>query len=190
MTTILAIDLGKYKSTACEYLPQENTHTFEQLPTHPEAVRGLIERCSPDGVVIEVGSQAGWVRDLCQQLGVPIEIANPNHDAWRWKNVKRKTDRDDALELAKLSAVGQLPTVQLPDARTRQWRGLIAYRSKLISRRTAIRNGIRSLLDRQGLWVAVGKAAWSGEGLERLSRFSRDLEDVTDDELWRGRLAT
>lgn len=189
MTSILAIDLGKHKSTACEYCPEDTTHTFEQLPTQPEAVQELIERCSPDRVVIEVGNQAGWVRDLCERLGVPIEIANPNHEGWRWKNVKRKTDRDDALKLAKLSAVDQLPTVQLPDGRTRQWRALIAYRSKLISRRTAIRNGIRSLLDRQGLWVAFGKAAWSVDGLERLSRFSRDLEDVTDDELWRGQLA-
>lgn len=67
--------------------------------------------------MIEVGNQAGWGRDLCLQLGVPVQIAIPNHDARRWKIVKRKTDRDDALKLAKLSAVNQLSTVQLPDAR-------------------------------------------------------------------------
>jgi hypothetical protein len=30
MTTILAIDLGKYKSTACAYRPEDGTHAFEQ----------------------------------------------------------------------------------------------------------------------------------------------------------------
>jgi hypothetical protein len=69
MATVLAIDLGKYKSTACEYHTEERTHTFEQLPTHPEAVQELIERCSPQRVVIEIGNQAGWVRDLYRRLG-------------------------------------------------------------------------------------------------------------------------
>ena len=47
-------------------------------------------------------------------MGLPIQVANPNHEAWRWKNVKRKTDKDDALKLAQLSAMNQLPTLQLP----------------------------------------------------------------------------
>ncbi len=189
MASILAIDLGKYKSTACEYQVADGTHVFEQVPTRPQALHDLIVSRSPQRVVIEVGNQAGWVRDLCQGLGVPIEIANPNHDAWRWKNVKRKTDRDDALKLAKLSAVNQLPTVELPDARTRQWRALIVYRGKLIGRRTAIKNSIRSLLDRQGLWVALGRAGWTKEGLERLHQLARPLEEVGSQSLWRGQLA-
>lgn len=116
-------------------------------------------------------------------------MANPNHEGWRWKNVKRKTDRDDALKLAKLSAVDQLPTVQLPDARTRQWRALVQYRAKLVGRRTAIKCSIRSLLDRQGHWTAVGRTAWTAAGLARLREFSGDLSEVDADNLWRGQLA-
>lgn len=137
MTSILAIDLGKYKSMACVYRPEAGTHEFEAVPTRPQALHDLIVTRSPDRVVIEAGNQAGWVKDLCEALDVPLEVANANHEGWRWKNVKRKTDRDDALKLARLSAVGQLPTVKLPDTHTRQWRALIAYRGKLVSRRTA-----------------------------------------------------
>ena len=54
---------------------------------------GLVQ---PDRVVIEVGSAAGWVKDLCETLAVAIEVANPQYEAWRWKGVKRKTDKDDA----------------------------------------------------------------------------------------------
>lgn len=54
-----------------------------------------------------------------------FQVANPNHEAWRWRNVKKKTDRVDALKLARLSAVGQLPLVHVPCAKTRQWRSLI-----------------------------------------------------------------
>lgn len=188
MTSILAIDLGKYKSVACEYRTGAESGAFETVATQPNALHDLIVAASPDRVVIEVGNQAGWVKDLCAALGVPIEVANPNHEGWRWKNVKRKTDRDDALKLAKLSAVGQLPTVQLPDACTRQWRALIAYRAKLVSRRTAIKCSIRSLLDRQGYWTAVGRTAWTVEGVGRLQKLSRELHEVDADTLWRGQL--
>lgn len=58
--------------------------------------------------------------DLVRTQGIELEVANPTHEAWRWKNVKRKTDRDDALKLAFLSAMNQLPTVYLPERRTRQ----------------------------------------------------------------------
>ena len=189
MTRILAIDLGKFKSVACLYETCTETHLFETVPTRPEVLHDLIISHSPDRVVTEAGNQAGWVKDLCVGLEVPIEVANPNHEGWRWKNVKRKTDRDDALKLAKLSAVAQLPTVQLPDATTRQWRALITYRSKLVSRRTAIKNSIRSLLDRQGYWTTVGRGAWSTAGLKRLHELSCDLKDAEASGLWRSQLA-
>lgn len=187
--TILAIDLGKFGSVACVYETESGTHRFEKVATRPGAMHDLVVNVEPARVVIEVGSSAGWVCDLCKALGVEVQVANPNHEGWRWKNVKRKTDRDDALKLAKLSAVGQLPTVNLPDARTRQWRALIAYRSKLVGRRTAIKNSIRSLLDRQGHWAAVGRAAWTAEGLKRLKGLAGELEAVEGDQLWRGQLA-
>ena len=78
MTHILAIDLGKFKSVACDYDTATHQHTFTTLPTTPAAVHNLVVERSPDRVVIEVGSQAGWVKDLCEALGVQVQIANPN----------------------------------------------------------------------------------------------------------------
>ncbi|MCZ6836477.1 MAG: hypothetical protein O7G85_11940 [Planctomycetota bacterium] len=71
--------------------------------------------------MIEIGSAAGWIKDLAEAMGIEIQIANPNHEAWRWKTVKRKTDRDEALKFAQLSAMNQLPTITLPGADVRQW---------------------------------------------------------------------
>ena len=150
MTTILAIDLGKFKSVACTYHSSDGQHTFQTLATQPAAMHDLIVAVEPARVVIEVGSASGWVKDLCEALKVPVQVANPNSEAWRWKNVKRKTDKDDALKLAQLSAMGQLPTVTLPSTRVRQWRSFIAYRHTLVARRTAVKNSIRAILDRQG----------------------------------------
>lgn len=187
MTLILAIDLGKFKSVACVYRSAED-HLFRTLPTTPAAMHDLIAELQPDRVVIEVGAAAGWVKDLCEALGVGCVVANPNAEAWRWKNIKRKTDRDDALKLAQLSVLGQLPTVRLPSTGVRQWRSLIAYRHALVGRRTAVKNSIRAILDRQGLTHASGKGGWTGSAVASLRELARPLAEVGPEGLWRGQL--
>ena len=42
---------------------------------------------------------------LAAALGVQVAVANCCHEAWKWKKVKRKTDKDDALKLAKLAVL-------------------------------------------------------------------------------------
>ena len=170
---ILAIDLGKFKSVACLYRVETVEHGFRTIPTTPQAIHDLIVEVQPARVVIEVGPAAGWVQDLCTALEIPIQVANANHEAWRWKNVKRKTDKDDSLKTARLSALGQLPTVTLPSTKVRQWRSLIAYRHKLVGRRTAIKNHLRSILDRQGRAWPAGKTGWTEEARAALAREAR-----------------
>lgn len=188
MTTILAIDPGKFKSVACDYDTATHQHTFTTTPTTPQAVHDLVAERSPDKIVIEVGSQAGWVKDLCEALGIEVQVANPNHEAWRWKHIKRKTDKDDALKLAQMSAVGQLPTVELPGAQARQWRSLIGYRWTLVGRRTAIKNSIRATLDRQGMSMPSGKAGWTNKARAVLQLDARPMDDVAFEAPWRGQL--
>ncbi len=185
---ILAIDLGKFKSVACVYDTNKLTHRFQTLPTRPQTMHDLIVEVQPQRLVIEVGPAAGWIRDMAEALEVPIEVANANHEAWRWKNVKRKTDRDDALKLAQLSAMGQLPQVRLSSCRVRQWRSLMTYRHTLVGRRTAIKNSIRAILDRQGMMHASGKSGWTKQAIAVLSELASPLLDVPADQLWRGQL--
>ena len=158
-TSILAIDLGKFKSVACRYDPRtaertaERTgeHAFETIATTPSAVHDLLVDVAPSVLVIEACSSCGWISDLAETLGIAVRVANTHGEAWRWRRVKRKTDRDDALKLAKLAATNQLPTVHVPELAVRQHRALIKYRHALIDRRTGVKNTIRSLLDAQGL---------------------------------------
>ena len=185
---ILAVDLGKFKSVACDYESGDGEHEFETIQTSPQQMHDLIVKRAPDRVVIEVCNLAGWIHDLATALEVPIQVANPNHEGWRWKKVKRKTDRDDALKLAKLSSSNDLPTVYVPGSKVRQWRGLIGYRHKLIGRRTAIKNSIRALLDSQGLKAPSGTSGWSSKSLERFRDMARPMLEVDSAELWRGQL--
>ena len=163
---ILAIDLGKYKSVACNYVTATGTARFSTIVTHVLELDRLLSQESPDLVVIETWSIAGWVHDLCCQRGVKCQVANPSGEAWKWKNVKRKTDRDDALKLAQLAALQQLPTVYVPAPETRQRRALLKYRQSLITRRVAIQNHLRTIAGARGhpagSWRAGLDSSWIG----------------------------
>jgi transposase len=148
---VLAIDLGKFKSVACRYDAAAGTHAFETIATTPAAVHDLLIESSPQLLVIEACGVCGWISDLAESLSIEVRVANVLSEAWKWRRVKRKTDRDDALKLAKLAASDQLPTVHVPALAVRQHRSLIRHRHALIDRRTGIKNTIRSLLDAQGL---------------------------------------
>lgn len=186
---ILALDLGKHKSVACIYQSETGEHSFRKLATTPQALHDLMVELEPGRVVFEAGSAAGWLADLCRALGREFQVANANHEAWRWKNVKSKTDRKDALKLAQLSVMQQLPTVYLPAKAVRQWRSLIGYRQSLVARRTALKNHIRAILDREGLSWPAGKSGWTQQRLKELGDLARPLAECGMEELWRGELA-
>ncbi|HVK14354.1 MAG TPA: IS110 family transposase [Gemmataceae bacterium] len=186
--TILAIDLGKYKCVACVYHRATAAADFRTGTTSKPKVERLIRAARPTVVVIEACTLAGWVHDLCAELRIPCQVANTAAEAWKYKHTKRKTDRDDALRLAQLEALGQLPTVAVPEKRVREWRALIAHRQALVGQRVAAQNRIRAVLVGQGLPAPRGARAWTTTGRASIAQFARPLAECGPDELWRGML--
>jgi transposase len=185
---ILAVDLGKYKSVACVHDQAMGEFGFTTFETTRREVRRLLEAKQPAVVVIEACLLAGWVHDLCGELGVRCLVANTASEAWKFKHLKRKTDKDDALRLAQLYLLGQLPTVTLPPTTIRQWRSLIACRQTLVGRRVAAQNRIRALFVAQGLPAPRGAKAWTETGLAGIATQAKSLGECAPDELWRGLL--
>src|SRR5262245_13864925 len=132
--TILAIDLGKYKSVVCVHDQASGEVRFTSFETTRAELRKLMEKEQPAVVILEACLLAGWVHDLCGELGIGCLVANTASEAWKFKHLKRKTDKDDALRLAQLYLLDQLPTVTLPPTAVRQWRSLIASRQGLVGR--------------------------------------------------------
>lgn len=186
--SILAIDLGKFKSVACGYDPKSAECQFHSFVTDGQNLRQTLDRFEPDVVVIEACSLAGWVRDECVAYGYRCKVANTSSEAWKFKHAKRKTDHDDALRLAQLEANGQLPAVAIPTKAVRQKRALIAARQGLVGAFVAARNRIRSILVGQGLTMPRGHRAWTEEGLSLLTKDAKALAECGPDELWRGLL--
>jgi transposase len=185
---ILALDLGKYKTVGCDYERESGKHRFRSSFTTPAALQQLVKQVKPDRVVIEVCNIAGWVCDLLRGMGVEVQVANTNDDAWRWRKVKKKNDRCDALKAAQLSAVNQLREVHIPNIEVRQWRALIAFRQQLVKRRGKVKNHIRDLLVTEGQLLPRGAKCWTQLGVTHLEAMAKPLAEVGMNELWRGQL--
>jgi transposase len=184
---ILAIDLGKYKSVACLYRSADD-HRFLSFATSRAEITRLLDKHQPSVVLIEACLLAGWVHDLCSDKGVTCLVANTTSEAWKFKHLKRKTDRDDAQRLAEVYVLGKFPSVVVPIKEVREKRGLIETRQKLVGRRVALQNRIRSILVGQGLPAPCGAKAWTQIGLAGIAAHAQALADCAPLELWRGRL--
>lgn len=185
---ILALDLGKYKTVGCDYERESGEHRFRGIGTTPGALQQLVQEVKPDRVVIEVCNIAGWVCDLLRGMGIEVQVANTSEDAWRWRKVKQKNDRCDALKAAQLSSVNQLREVHIPTIEVRQWRALIAFRQQLVKRRSKVKNHIRDLLLTEGQILPRGAKCWTQLGVVRLEAMAKPLSEVGMNELWRGQL--
>jgi len=136
---------------------------------------------------MEACGPSGWISDVCKQQGLETIVCSTNDEAWSWKNTKRKTDRDDALKLAKMAVLDALTPVHIPKPEVRQQRMLVKYRKKIDGRINRIKNAIRALFVNQGIEIDTGKRAWC-LGRQRIDTFRKPLEQCGDVELWQGEL--
>jgi len=185
---ILSLDLGKNKTVGCEYERESGQHRFQTAFSTRSGLQQMVKEIKPDRVVIEVCSIAGWVCDFLREMGIEVQVANTSDDAWRWRKVRKKNDRLDALKAAQLSAVNQLREVHVPRIEVRQWRALITFRQHLVRRRTKVKNHIRDLLLREGEILPPRQKCWTQMGMARLEAMARPLSELGLNEMWRGEL--
>jgi transposase len=185
---ILALDLGKFKTVGCAYEGGSGVHRFKAIATTPASLAQLVKEVKPDRVVLEICNIAGWVCDLLRGLEVEVQVVNTSDDAWRWRKVKKKNDRCDALKAAQLSVLNQVREVHIPRIEVRQWRALIAFRQQLVRRRGRVKNHIRDLLLREGQILPRGAKCWTQLGVAQLEALAKPCSEVELNELWRGEL--
>jgi transposase len=184
---ILAIDLGKFNSMICFYDSVTRKAGFLRASTSRSYFQAVFRNRRPDLVVMEACGPSGWVKDLCDEMGIPVLVCSTNEEAWRWKNVKRKTDRDDALKLARLAAMEQLKPTHVPSLAMREYRALVKYRKTIVRRINQVKNSIRSIFANRGIEIGRGAKAWNS-GLAFVCGHRKPLDQCGMSELWRGQL--
>ena len=80
-----------------------------------------------------------------------------------------KTDRRDALKLAKLARSGELTPVRVPDAADEALRDVVRAREDAVREQRNARHRLKALLLRNGI-VYAGRSAWTGAHLRWIAR--------------------
>ncbi|MCA9165987.1 MAG: transposase, partial [Planctomycetales bacterium] len=162
-------------------------HTFLNAITDRHYLETVFKKHKIDLLVMEACGPSGWINDLAQSLGLKTLVCSTNEEAWKWSNVKRKTDKDDALKLARMAAMGELKSVHTPTEQQREFRSLVKYRKTLDQRINKIKCTIRAWFVNHGLSIDRGDKAWH-TGREKINSFRKPLAECSASELWRGEL--
>jgi len=184
---ILALDLGKFNTMCCFFDSKTRKHEFLNATTDRNYFETIFKKHKIDLVVMEACGPSGWINDLAQSLGLKTLVCSTNEDAWKWSNVKRKTDKDDALKLARMAAMNELKAVHMPSEAHREFRSLVKYRKTLDSRINKMKCKIRAWFVNHGISIDTGEKAWN-TGRERINSFRKPLTDCQPHEFWKGEL--
>lgn len=189
--TILTFDLSKLGGTSawCSYDPAGVAQDAPDAIIHGTAetsvagLQAVIAARKPSRVVFESCCISAFLHDALASDHYQLIVANVNEDEFKWSKNKRKTDKDDALRLARLAAANQLKSIYIPPVETRQQRLLQRYRQHQTQRRTKVRNSIRSILQREGIDLPAGWQGWTTAMLDTLQSYADP--DPQPTELWR-----
>jgi transposase len=132
-----------------------------------KALRRLTSRGHPLHIVYEAGP-CGYViyRHLHAQ-GLECEVVAPSSIA-RPSGDRVKTDRRDAMLLARLARSGDLAAVRVPDVGDEAVRDLVRAREDAVREQRNVRHRLKALLLRNGVSYA-GRSAWTAAHLRWLS---------------------
>lgn len=100
-----------------------------------------------DRVVLEATGNALAVARILEPHVAEVVLAHPKR-LRAISHAKIKTDKFDARVLAELLAAGLIPTVWVPDERSRALRRLVARRRGVVKRRTQVKNEAQAVLHR------------------------------------------
>ncbi|XZE18206.1 IS110 family transposase [Pirellulaceae bacterium SH449] len=171
----------------CFFDSKTRKHEFLNATTDRNYLETVFKKHKIDLVVMEACGPSGWINDLAQSLGLKTLVCSTNEDAWKWSNVKRKTDKDDALKLARMAAMNELKAVHMPSESHREFRSLVKYRKTLDSRINKMKCKIRAWFVNHGISIDTGEKAWN-TGRERINSFRKPLTECEPHEFWKGEL--
>ncbi len=184
---ILALDLGKFKTMCCIFDTNTREHEFLTATTDRSYLTTVFKEYKVDLVVMEACGPSGWINDLAVSLGYKTLVCSTNEDAWKWSNVKRETDRDDALKLARMASMGELKAVHMPSEQLREFRSLVKYRKTLDHRIGRMKCTIRAWFVNHGIAIDQGEKAWN-TGRDLINSYRKPLTECSYDELWKAEL--
>jgi transposase len=178
----VGLDLHTKQITACVLNSDGKIHDRWQVRQLDQLFDRLARFEQPFEVVYEASSGYGYVFEQLSKLAARVLVAHPGLLKMIFRS-KRKNDRNDAMKLAKLLYLDEVPTVHVPSADVRAWRELIVFRHRLIEKRSRAKNGLRGLLRTVCIQPPRTPGLWAKKGLVWLKslELSHPLQTIRRD---------
>jgi len=150
----VGIDVGKRRLEVVR-IKSDGTLQRHQTGTNQKSLSGLIRWLSADDmVVLEAGNLSFMIaKRIRGERNLPVEVLNPGDVATIYQSLK-KTDKEDALKLARLAQrhpLDELPTVRIPSDEEESWRRLCSEQTFWSREVTKGKNRLHSLFVSAGL---------------------------------------
>ena len=187
ITSFVGLDI--HKDSVAIALAKAGREAPRFLGTTPATLAGLAKvlrrNCKSQRtlIVYEAGPCGyGWARYL-NTHGWPCEVIAPSRIARSPAERRIKTDRRDALLLAREARAGNLVPIVVPDARDEALRDLSRAREDASAARMKVRYQLKAMLLRHGRHYS-GKCSWSAAHERHLTavRFEHPAQQIAFDE--------
>jgi transposase len=126
--------------------------------SEPEALAGFIKEKAAKAkrIGLETGPTTTWLWHELRTLGLPVICIDARHAKAALSMQVNKSDRNDAVGLARIMQCGWYKEVQVKSVTCHEIRAVLKSRAQLVKIKRDLENEIRGLLKNHGL--VIGKA--------------------------------
>jgi transposase len=131
------------------------------VDSDPEAISVFLKSKAPDAVRIglETGPTSTWLWTELKRLGLPVVCIDARHAKAVLKMQINKSDRNDAIGIARIMQTGWFKEVHVKDIDSHSVRALLASRALLVKIKRDLENQVRGLFKNLGL--VIGRATFN-----------------------------
>jgi len=158
MEIYVGMDVSLKETSICVVDGNGEIVTEATVLSEPEVIAEYIKNVAPNTVRIglETGPTATWLWHELKSFGLPVICIDARHAKAALSMQINKSDRNDAVGLARIMQCGWYKEVQVKRLSCHQMRAILSSRAQLIKIKGDLENQIRGLLKNLGL--IVGKA--------------------------------
>lgn len=179
----VGFDVDSEKIAVAVAEPEGEVHSLGTIPNGEEPIRRLVKKLGPASrlrVCYEAGPHGYGLYWLLTGLGVHCDVVAPTLVPVK-PGDRVKTNRRDALKLARSYRSGDLTAVWVPDAEHEALRDLVRAREVAKKDQLRARHRLGKFLLRRGLRAAAGIKNWTAKHWQwvKTLRFEHAAQEAT-----------
>jgi transposase len=130
------------------------------MNTGVKELMGFVKRVpKPRKIIIEEGTLANWLLEICADYGEELIITDPKTNRWIGR-AGQKNDEIDATKLAHLARGGYIKEIHHPIGHRRRFRELVLSYHDTVKSQTRIKNKLKAKFRQNGI-KCTGETVYS-----------------------------